>query len=228
MTHVETAAPDRVLAAVRPLEHVKPSWRGWLHLLWFEVSLVVGTVLVIGTPGHARWPVTAYAGAVCALFGTSALYHRGTWGPRAHRWLQRLDHAMIFVLIAGTATPVFATAVRGVWSDVLLGGMWGLTGLAMIVHLVWMHAPETLVGSTYIALGVLGSAALPAVWIGDGVAPALLVCAGGVMYIVGAVLYHRRKPDPSPEVFGFHEVFHGFVCAGATLHYVAIACLIAR
>lgn len=204
----------------------KPTWRGWLHLLWFELSLVVGTVLITRVPGDQRGPTTVYAATVCALFGTSALYHRGTWRPAAHRLLQRLDHAMIFLLIAGSATPVFAFTVHGARSLILLAGMWTLTTVALLTHLVWMHAPEKLVGSTFIGLGLLGAVALPAVWTAAGVAACLLLLFGGGCYILGAVLYHRRRPDPSPAVFGYHEVFHSFVCAGATLHYIAIACLI--
>ena len=206
--------------------YVKPTWRGWLHLVWFELALVAGTVLILNVPSSERVPTTIYAATVAALFGTSALYHRGTWGLSMHRLLQRLDHAMIFLLIVGTATPVFAIAVQGRLSAVLLVGIWTLTSLALVTHLIWMHAPELLVGATFVGLGLLGTAALPAVWQYAGVVASLLVAAGGTLYITGAVLYHRRSPDPSPNVFGFHEVFHAFVCAGATLHYVAIACLI--
>lgn len=210
-------------SASQQLIAVKPTWRGWLHLLWFEGSLVAGTVLVSTAPGADRAPAAVYAAAVCALFGTSALYHRGTWRPRVHRLLQRLDHAMIFLLIAGSATPIFAVAVHGAWSVLLLIAAWTLTTAALATHMVWMHAPERLVGCTYIGLGLIGAAALPAVWTSLGVAASLLIAAGGVLYIVGAVLYHFRRPNPWPSAFGFHEVFHSFVCAGATVHYVVIA-----
>ncbi len=215
-----------VSSASQQSRALKPTWRGWLHLLWFEGSLVAGTLLVSTAPRTDRAPAAVYAATVCALFGTSALYHRGTWGPRVHRLLQRLDHAMIFLLIAGSATPIFAVAVHGAWSAVLLVGVWTLTSAALVTHMVWMHAPERLVGSAYIGLGLVGVAALPAVWTSVGVAACLLIAIGGVLYIVGAVLYHCRRPDPWPRSFGFHEVFHSFVCAGATVQYVVIACLI--
>jgi hemolysin III len=104
--------------------------------------------------------------------------------------------------------------------------MWALTGVAMLTHLVWMDAPEVLVGATFIGLGCVGGAALPLVWIHVGIAAFALMLAGGLLYVIGALLYHRRRPDPVPAVFGFHEVFHAFVSAGACAHYVAIALLI--
>lgn len=211
----------------RELVYAKPVWRGWMHLMGFEVSLVVGTLLVAHVHGASRTAAAAiYAGTVSGLLGTSALYHRGNWSPAAHRRLQRLDHVMIFLLIAGTSTPVFllvAPGADGVW---LLSVMWALTAVAMVTHLVWMSAPEALVGATFIGLGCVGGAALPFVWIHAGDAAFALILAGGLLYIAGAVLYHRRWPDPAPTVFGFHEVFHAFVSVAACAHYVAIAILI--
>jgi hemolysin III len=215
--------------AKRELHYTKPIWRGWMHLVAFEVSLVVGTLLVAEAQAHgASRAVSAaiYAGTVSGMLGTSALYHRGNWGPAAHRLLQRLDHVMIFLLIAGTATPVYLLAAPAAIGVVLVTVMWTLTGVALLTHLVWMDAPEVLVGATFIGLGCLGGAALPFVWIHVGVAAFALMLAGGCLYITGALLYHRRRPDPVPAVFGFHEVFHAFVSAGAGAHYVAIALLI--
>lgn len=201
----------------------KPVLRGWLHLVWFEAALVLGTVLVMTVPASERAVAAICAASFAGLFGTSALYHRGTWGVRVHRMLQRADHAMIFVLIAGTATPVFWVTVPHPFGTALLAVLWSVTGAALITHLCWMNAPEWLVGSTFIVLGCVGVAALPAVWVHAGVAPFLLFLTGGALYILGAVLYHLRRPDPWPTVFGFHEVFHAFVCAAAALQYLAIA-----
>ena len=226
---VATATPDAAVPARLadlPATPAKPLWRGWLHLVWFEVSLVLGTVLIIDVPAHQRGPAAIYAAAVSALFGTSALYHRCSWRAPVHRLMQRLDHAMIFLLIAGTATPVFATLVHGRAQLALLATVWTVTGVALFTHMVWMNAPELVVGSTYVGLGCFGTVALPAVWHRAGVSACVLFAVGGACYIAGAVMYHRRRPDPSPAIFGFHEVFHAFVCAGATLHYVVIACLI--
>jgi hemolysin III len=214
-----TATPPRLsYDAKRELHYAKPVWRGWMHLVAFEISLVVGTLLVAQAQAHGLTRAVSagiYAGSVSGLLGTSALYHRGNWGPVAHRLLQRLDHVMIFLLIAGTATPVFLLVAPGAIGVALLTVMWALTGVALLTHLVWMDAPEVLVG-----------AALPFVWMHVGVAAFALMLAGGLLYVIGALLYHRRRPDPVPAVFGFHEVFHAFVSAGAGAHYVAIALLI--
>jgi hemolysin III len=215
--------------ARRRLYYAKPALRGWLHLLWFGASLLAGPLLVIR--GHGARPVTAlvvYAVSVSGLFGISALYHRGTWSPAWSARLQRLDHMMIFFLIAGTATPAFVLAMPGVYGLGCLIGMWALILTAACIHLAWMGAPEALVGITFIGLGSLASVALPEVWIHAGVAAGTLMLAGGVIYIAGAVSYHRRKPDPSPAVFGYHEVFHACVCAAATCQYLSITFLAAR
>lgn len=149
-----------VTDAVSPYTEAKPVFRGWLHLVWFELSLVAGTALVLHTRTDERAAVTIYAVTVSLLFGTSALYHRGRWKAAAHRLLQRLDHAMIFLLIAGTATPVFVANLDGAAQATLLTIMWTLTGVALLTHLIWMHAPELLVGSTYVGLGLFGVAAV--------------------------------------------------------------------
>jgi hemolysin III len=163
---------------------------------------------------------------VSALFGFSALYHRGTWTAVWRQRLQRLDHAMIFFLIAGTATPVFLLTARGAFGLVCVVVMWTLTLAAAAIHLAWMSAPELLVGATFVGLGCAAGLALPWVWVHAGVAPAALILAGGLLYIAGALSYHRRWPDPYPSVFGYHEVFHVYVCAAAACQYVAIALFI--
>ena len=212
----------------RGVHYTKPLMRGWLHLMWFEASLVAGTLLVVATNGVRQVVgVAIYAGCLSGLFGVSALYHRGNWGPVASHILQRADHVMIFLLIAGTATPVFLLAVPGTYGLVCLVGLWSLTAAALGMHLVRMNAPEVLVGGVFIALGALNALALPALWANGGAPAAILVIAGGLLYIAGAVAYHHRRPDPFPSVFGYHEVFHAFVCAAATCHYVAIALLAA-
>lgn len=213
----------------REISYVKPLWRGWMHLVWFAGSLVAGTLLVVKTHGATRVTAAAiYAGSVAALFGTSALYHRGNWSPTWSRRLQRLDHAMIFYLVAGTATPAFLVAAPGGYGLTCLIVMWTLTLTAATVHLAWMHAPERLVGAAFLLLGWMACLALPPIWVHDGVIPAVLIVAGGLLYTFGAISYHRRRPDPNPTVFGYHEVFHTYVCAAATLHYVAIAGFILR
>jgi hemolysin III len=215
--------------ARRRLYYAKPALRGWLHAVWFGASLVAGPLLV--ARGHGARPVTAlavYTLSVTGLFGISALYHRGTWGPAWSVRLQRVDHLMIFFLIAGTATPVFLLAVPGAFGLTCLIVMWTLVLAAAAIHLCWPGAPETLVGGTFIGLGSLAALALPEVWIGAGVVAGTLMLAGGLSYIAGALFYHRRWPDPSPAVFGYHEVFHACVCAAATCQYIAITLITAR
>jgi hemolysin III len=229
---VESAQPRSRTAvhydARRGVHYAKPLWRGWLHLMWFEASLVGGTLLVVAAHGARQVVgVAIFAGCLSGLFGVSALYHRGNWGPVASGILQRADHLMIFLLIAGTATPVFLLAVPGAYGLVCLIVLWSLTALGIGAHLSRMDAPEWLVGGAFIGLGVANALALPALWANVGVAAAILVIVGVLLYITGAVAYHRRRPDPVPSVFGYHEVFHAFVCAAATCHYVAIALLVA-
>jgi hemolysin III len=223
------AAPvsNALYDAGRGVYYTKPLLRGWLHLLWFEVSLVLGTLLLVRARGAAQITATTiYVASVSALFGISALYHRGNWTDIWRRRLQRLDHAMIFFLIAGTATPAFLLAMRGAWGLACLIVIWTITLTAAGLHMRWMSGPERLIGAAFLAVGWMAGLALPAVWIHAGVVPGVLMLAGGLLYTVGALSYHRRWPDPVPSIFGYHEVFHVFVCAGATCQYVAIALLI--
>jgi hemolysin III len=222
-----TAVTDALYDARRRVYYVKPVLRGWLHLLWFVASLVLGTLLLVRVHGTAQVTAVAiYSASVSALFGISALYHRGNWTEVWRRRLQRLDHAMIFFLIAGTATPAFLLAMRGAAGLVCLIVIWSFTLTAAAIHMTWMARPERVVGATFLGLGWLGALALPEVWIHAGVAPGALMLAGGVLYTVGAVSYHRRRPDPYPSVFGYHEVFHAYVCAAAACQYIGIALLV--
>jgi hemolysin III len=221
------SAADALYDARREIYYARPVMRGWLHALWFEASLVSGTLVLARAHGAARiTAIAVYVASVTGLFGVSALYHRGSWNATWSRRLQRLDHAMIFFLIAGTATPAFLLAAHGTFSLVCLIVMWALTLLAAAIHLAWMSAPEVLVGATFVGLGWVAALALPAVWMHDGAAPGSLMVGGGVLYMAGAFFYHRRRPDPVPSVFGYHEVFHAFVCAAATCQFVAIALFI--
>jgi len=223
----EPPAPEAFYDARRDVYYTKPTLRGWLHLLWFEVSLVFSTLLLARAHEAPRIAASAiYAASVCGMFGISALYHRGSWSARWRQRLQRLDHAMIFFLIAGTATPAFLLAVRGILGLVCLIVIWAVTAAAAAVRMARMSTPELVAGAMFAGLGWLAGLALPWVWAHAGVAPALLMLAGGLLYTAGALSYHRRWPDPIPSVFGYHEVFHAFVCAAATCQFVAIAVFI--
>jgi hemolysin III len=201
--------------------------RGWMHLVWFVISLAAGALLLAKARGDVRTIAGAvYATSVSALFGASALYHRGNWTSAWRSRLQRLDHMMIFFLIAGTATPAFLVAMHGAFGLSCLIVLWVFAVAACAIHMAWMNAPELLVGGTFVGLGWLAGLAIPGVWIHGGAWPGFLVLAGGLLYTAGALCYRRRRPDPSPSVFGYHEVFHTFVCAAAACQYVAMARLI--
>jgi len=221
--HIEEPPPAGAVA----IHVAKPLLRGWLHLISFEASLVLGTLALVSAHGAVRITAMAvFAASVSAMFGASALYHRGNWAGAWHRRLQRLDHAMIFLLIAGTATPAFLIAAHGVARLAGLSAIWVLTLTAAAIHMAWMNAPELLVGGTFVGLGWAAGLALPEVWLHSGAAAGALMLAGGVLYTAGALSYHRRWPNPSPAVFGYHEVFHVYVCAAAACQYTAIALFI--
>jgi hemolysin III len=225
--HVSTdPALGQLYDSVRDLYYRKPVLRGWMHLAFFEVALVLGVLLIDHARGVRHVVAAAvFASSVAGLFGASALYHRGNWNHTWNARFQRLDHAMIFLVIAGTATPVFLIAAPGTIGVIGLVAMWTCTGAALLIHLLWMDAPETLVGATFIALGAIGTAAIPEVWLHAGVAAAVLLIAGSLLHAAGAVSYHRRH-DPWPTVFGYHEVFHAYTCVAAACQYVAIGVFI--
>ena len=208
----------------RGVYYTKPVMRGWLHLLWFGASLVLGTLLLARAHGTAQVIAAAiYAASVSALFGVSALYHCGTWTDAWRRRLQRLDHAMIFFMIAGTATPAFLLAMRGDLGLACLIMIWTLTLTAAAIHMTSMSGPERLIGAMFLGLGWLAGLALPEVWIHAGAVPGALMLGGGLLYTAGAISYHRRWLDRYPSVFGYHEVFHVYVCAAATCQFIGIA-----
>jgi len=207
-----------------PAAPVKPRLRGVFHEYAFFVSVACGIALVIAaSDGRARVAATIYAFAVSALLGTSALYHRVTWRPQVRRWMRRLDHSMIFVLIAGTYTPVALLALKGALAQTILIVVWAGALGGVIFKLAWIDAPKWLFALVYIALGWVSAAIfgeLPAAigWLGvAGLA------AGGLLYTIGAVVYASERPNPFPKVFGYHEVFHVLVIVAAALHYAVIA-----
>jgi hemolysin III len=203
---------------------VKPRLRGVFHQYAFFVSLGSGTLLVL-LAGTTRALVAAavYAVSVSALFGVSALYHRGNWTPPARLRLRRLDHSMIFLLIAGTYTPVGLLVLRGASAVAVLTVVWGGAVAGIVLELAWAGAPRWLRGVVYLALGWVAVVATPQLLDRLGVAGLLLIVAGGLVYSAGAVVYALRRPDPVPAVFGYHEVFHLLVIAGVAAHFLAIS-----
>ncbi len=202
----------------------RPRLRGVLHHYAFFVSLVTGGILVGFAPTQRALMVAAiYGASLSALLGTSALYHRVTWSVPARRWMGRLDHSMINVLIAGTFTPFAVVALTGSMAGVLLAVIWGGAALSIALHVFWVDAPKWLSAVLYVALGWVGVAAGPELVARVGWTVPLLLLAGGLLYSAGAVVYAVRRPDPVPAVFGYHEVFHALVVAAAGTHYAAVA-----
>jgi hemolysin III len=194
------------------------------HQYAFFISLLGGTLLVLlAATTRARLAAAIYAVSVSALFGVSALYHRVTWTTTARRRLRRLDHAMIFLVIAGTYTPVGLLVLEGTLATVVLAVVWGGAVAGILLELAWTGAPRWLGWSVYLALGWVAVVAMPQLFARLGVAGGLLLVAGGLLYSAGAAVYARRRPDPVPAVFGYHEVFHLLVIAGVAAHFLAIA-----
>ncbi|WSQ10665.1 hemolysin III family protein [Streptomyces sp. NBC_01231] len=202
---------------------LKPRMRGWLHAGVFPLALVGGIVLItVSRSAAAVAACSVYALSACLLFGTSAVYHRGTWGPRGEAVLRRLDHANIFLIIAGTYTPLAVLLLPTDRQRVLLAVVWAgaLAGIAF--RILWIGAPRWLYTPCYIALGWVAVFNLPDFARTGGTAVVVLVIAGGLLYTAGAVVYGLKRPDPSPAWFGFHEIFHALTIAAFTAHYTAI------
>jgi hemolysin III len=216
--------PDRSVPPAGPAPRVRPRFRGVVHQWSFFGALAAGAALVIWAPaGRATAACAVYAVALAGLLGTSALYHRGTWRPGVRAWLRRLDHSMIFVLIAGTYTPFAVLVLEEPLSAIVLGGVWGGAAAGIVFTLVWIEAPKWLTAACYVALGWFSVIAFPQIVERAGAGALALLAAGGLAYTAGAVVYARRRPDPRPASFGYHEVFHVLVVAAAVAHFIAVA-----
>jgi hemolysin III len=206
----------------------KPRFRGVSHQWAFFVSIVTGLALLLIAPnGEARAAAAIYSVSVCALFGTSALYHRINWRSiSARRWMRRLDHSMIFVLIAGTYTPFALVALDGKIATAILIVVWSGALAGVVLQLVWVDAPRALSAIVYLAMGWVALAAYPQMVDKVGITGTALVTAGGLLYSVGAIIYATKRPNPVPTVFGYHEIFHALVIAAAALHYAVVALIV--
>jgi hemolysin III len=211
------------------LEPSKPRLRGVFHQWACAGSVPLGLLLVaVAGSARARIALTVYSVSLVALFGVSALYHRIDWQSLAGRdWMRRLDHSMIFVLIAGSYTPFAVLVLRGPLGVAILLGVWVAAGLGVVFNLVWRYAPTWLRSALYVGLGWIAVAAVPQLGAAIGPFGLTLLGLGGVLYTLGAVVYALRRPDPAPTVFGYHEVFHILVIAAAVLQYTVIAFWIA-
>ncbi len=207
---------------------MRPQLRGTLHQVGFVVACAVGTAFVTVVDGRRLVAAAVFAGAAVTMLGTSALYHRVTWSPRARLRMRRLDHAGIYLLIAGTYTSVGLIGLHGSLQHVVLGVVWGGAGAAILAKLCWVDAPRWLSAVVGVALGWVGIVALPELARTTGPAAVALLGAGGLAYTAGALVYARRKPDPLPTVFGYHEIFHALTLVALACQYVAIAFFVVR
>ena len=206
-----------------------PLLRGVLHQLAFFASLVVGTLLIVGSDGPGRHvAASVFAGSVAACFGASALYHRVRWTPRLRPWLRRVDHAGVYLLIAGTYTPVCLLVLAGAWRLAVLTTVYVCAGIAIALKFAWIDAPRWVAAALGLALGWGGLTVLPQLIVRLDPAAVVLLCVGGVAYTLGAIVYARQRPDPAPAVFGYHEVFHALTIVAVSCQYVAIAFFVVR
>jgi hemolysin III len=207
----------------------KPLLRGVLHQVSFFVALAVGALVVVFADGpRATVSAAIFAASVVAMLGASALYHRVTWSPTMRPWMRRVDHAGIYVLIAGTYTPVGLIVVHGVLRNIVLTIVWSGAGAAILLKFIWVRAPKWLSAATGLAVGWAGVAAMPQVVQNAGWPAFALLAAGGLAYSAGAVVYAIRRPDPAPDVFGYHELFHALTIVAVACQYVAIAFWVVR
>ncbi len=211
------------------VEAVKPRLRGWLHAATAPLALVAGIVLIALAPTPAGAVGAAvFLAASVLLFGTSGVYHRGTWGPRGDAILRRMDHANIYLFIAASYTPMALILLEGRSRLTLLVMIWvaALGGTAF--RLFWLSAPRWLYTALYLLMGWAAVGWMGQFYAAGGASVVALILAGGVFYTAGAVVYGRKRPNPSPRWFGFHEIFHAGTIAGFVCHYVAISLIVYR
>lgn len=216
------------LAAEPPVTSERPLLRGALHGVAFAAALAVGVLLVVFSRESRVLPATVFAASAVLMLGTSTLYHRITWSPKARLRMRRADHAGIFLLIAGTYTPVALISLSGAWRPTILVVVWSVAVAATISKFCWVSAPRWTSALVGLALGWLGVIVLPQFAHREGITPVLLLAAGGVAYSAGALVYATRRPDPLPRVFGYHELFHAFTIVALACQYVAIAFFVLR
>jgi len=204
-------------------DEAKPSLRGWIHAVMFPIAVVAGLALVVTAPTTAaRVSSAIFAATAVLLFGTSALLHRGRWPVATESLLRRLDHANIYLIIAGTYTPFAVLVLPAEQGRILLGIVWTGAVAGVIFRIFWQGAPRWLSTTLYVVVGWIVIIFLPGIVDGAGMTVVVLLAVGGVLYSIGAVVYAVKRPDPVPGVFGFHELFHALTVAAFATHYIAV------
>ena len=202
----------------------QPRFRGVSHLVALAAAGPAGVVLVLhAREGVAQLAAVVFASSVAAMLAVSSLFHRRAWSPERKRWVALLDHTMIYVLIGGTYTPIALLVLSAGWRIPILALVWGGGLIATAAKLLRPNPPAWVAAATCIVLGWLAIIVLPQIIERLGVVPASLLVAGGLAYTVGAIVYARRRPDPFPTVFGYHEIFHALVVAAVACQYLTIA-----
>jgi hemolysin III len=209
--------------------NAKPKLRGWLHTVTSPFALAAGVVLIVLAPtGPATAAAAAFAVTSFVLFTTSAIYHRGNWSPRVEGVLKRLDHANIFLLIAGSYTPFGVLALSGDTRVAVLSAVWGTALLGVAFRVFWVEAPRWLYVALYLGLGWAAGFFVPELIHGAGVPAFVLIAVGGLLYTLGGVVYGLKRPNPSPKWFGFHEIFHACTVAAFACQYIAASFVVYR
>lgn len=207
----------------------KPLLRGWLHLGAAPLALIAGMVLVVAAPElPGRISTAIFTLTAVMLFGTSAVYHRGNWSPGTSAVLRRLDHANIFLIIAGTYTPLTVLLLEDTMRTVVLVVVWSGALIGVLLRVFWLGAPRWAYVPLYLALGWVAVGFIGPFYSAGGMAVVALILAGGLGYTVGAVIYGTKWPRGSERYFGFHEIFHALTIWGFTCHFVAIALVVFR
>jgi hemolysin III len=202
----------------------KPRLRGISHAAGFVAALPLGVLLgLYADTARERVAVISFAAAVAVMFGLSGLYHRGNWSLTPRRWLQALDHAGIFILIAGTYTAFGLLVLEGAWKWVVLAVVWAGAAFAIVTSLLRPAPPRWVTGALALAIGWIGVVVAPQLIFELGAGGIALVVAGGLAYTAGAVIFATQRPNPFPATFGYHEIFHLLVIAAVSCHYVAVA-----
>lgn len=189
--------------------------------------MLAAALVASASGGRERLAAAAFGGCLILTFGLSALYHRITWQPAARRVMRRLDHASIYLLIAGTYTPYGLLVLSGAWQFSVLGVVWIGAALAIVQRLFWLDAPRWVPVGAGILLGWVGIVAVPQIVDASGVSGTMLVATGGILYTLGAIVYAVGRPDFVPTVFGYHELFHVLTVLAASCQFAAIALLVA-